>query len=138
MTTNRILERHRKNVPGTAVMQSRPLEWNEMAYSPVYPDSLYNRKFRAYVEDGILVAIVSQDLAGKNGKPIWHVSVSHRASLSGPDGGELHVRYPNWDELKDAKYNLVPVDVPMFLIFPRRSEPYTNEHPTTLHLWEEA
>ena len=51
---------------------------------------------------------------------------------------EIFTRYPSWDELKSAKYKLLPVDVPMSLEFPVRNpkEGYLNVAQTCLHLWE--
>jgi hypothetical protein len=48
-------------------------------------------------------------------------------------------RCPTWDELKHAAYRLVPADVPLVLVFPRRSTPpelYVNIAEYCLHLWE--
>jgi hypothetical protein len=83
--------------------------------------------------DGCLRAIVTHDAHPKYG-PLWHISISHRNRDGAPD------RCPTWDELKLAKYRLLPpdVDVPMVLIFPRKNNkaPYIDIHPTCLHLWE--
>lgn len=90
------------------------------------------RTYDAEVDDGKLRAVVSQDQIREG--PRWHISVSHRTT----DG--RHVRLPTWDELKHAKYMLVPVDCAMVLIITRKklpeSAPYVDLHPTTLHLWE--
>lgn len=83
--------------------------------------------YTASVGDGNLRACVSREPAGKNGKMLWHISVSHRE------------RMPTWDEMKMAAYRLVPADVPLILIFPRRSTPkgkYTNVFEYCLHLYE--
>lgn len=67
-----------------------------------------------------LRAIVSRDGPGE----YWHISISHA------DG-----RYPTWDEIADARYDLIPLDVDMALILPP-PEDYTNHHPTVLQLTE--
>ncbi len=85
--------------------------------------------FQASVHDGVLSIIVSHDGG------MWHISVAHRAGW-GDGGKEILTRLPTWDELKWAKYGLVPVDVPMTLDFPRSTDPYVNVHETCLHLWE--
>jgi hypothetical protein len=53
----------------------------------------------------------------------WHLSISR------PD------RLPSWEELRDARYALVPEDVTMAMFLPPRSE-YVNVHETCLHLYE--
>jgi hypothetical protein len=55
--------------------------------------------------------------------PAWHLSISHPH------------RYPNWDEIHDARYQLVPDDVTMAMILPPKSE-YVNLHPNCFHLHE--
>jgi hypothetical protein len=77
--------------------------------------------------------MVGREPAGTGGRLLWHISVSHRDANSQPD------RCPNWDELKHAAYRLVPADVPLVLIFPRRTTPkklYVNVMESCLHLWE--
>lgn len=89
-----------------------------------------HRCYTAAAEDGLFKAVVSKDPAGPGGKLIWHLSVSKVDRHGSPD------RCPTWDELKSAKYQLVPEDVCMVLIFPRKSAPYVNVATTCLHLWE--
>lgn len=113
---------HRK-IPGSLSLAAQHILWSDWGerqaghmYGYQSPDLCY------------LKAVVSRDdtLAGK----LWHLSVSHSDAANEPD------RCPTWDELKHAKFSLMPVDLAMVLIFPRRSDPYVNDHPTTLHLWE--
>jgi hypothetical protein len=54
---------------------------------------------------------------------LWHLSISH------PE------RYPTWDEIADARYELVPDEVTMALLLPPRGE-YVNAHPNCFHLWQ--
>ncbi len=69
-------------------------------------------------ESGYLRAIVSRDLG------YWHLSVSHRSGI-----------YPNWDQLADARYDLIPHDVDMALILPPPGN-YVNANPGVLQLTE--
>lgn len=110
-------------IPGSIGEDAKRIRWIRQ------PDHPSGRPYLAEVADGILVALVSHDEV-RPGKRLWHVSVSHRDRSNKPD------RCPNWDELKHAAYRLIQADVPLVLIFPRRSAPYVNNHPTTLHLWE--
>jgi hypothetical protein len=67
---------------------------------------------------GMVTAIVSRD-AG-----YWHVSVAHPR------------RYPTWDEIYTAWYDLVPGAGSEFegaIILPRRSE-YVNAHRNCFHV----
>src|SRR5262245_56756431 len=80
------------------------------------------RMYEAEAVDGWLRAMVSRDPTTHG--DLWHISVSHWSRDRKPD------RCPTWDELKHAKFSLMPADVPMVLIFPRRAAPYVNEHPT--------
>lgn len=69
-------------------------------------------------QKGALLAIVTEDETGR-----FHLSVS------------LTHRLPTYDELKDARYALVPHDKWMVQVFPPPSE-FINIHPYVLHLWE--
>jgi hypothetical protein len=112
-------------IPGSLSDEARRIRWIRHADMP---DGA--RCYQAATPDGTLAAIVSRDRAGKGGKPLWHLSVSHRGPDDRPD------RCPNWEELKHAAYRLIPEDVCLVLIFPRRSAPYVNHYETCLHLWQ--
>ena len=56
-------------------------------------------------------------------EPRWHLSISH------PD------RYPSWDEIHSARYELVPDAVTMAMLFPPKAE-YVNMHGRCFHLHE--
>jgi len=64
---------------------------------------------------------VSCCVARENG--YWHISVSHPR------------RYPTWDEIYTAWYDLVPdaKDIEGAIILPRKSE-YVNIHPNCFHV----
>jgi hypothetical protein len=51
----------------------------------------------------------------------WHLSISC-----------VH-RYPTWDEIKAARYDLLPDDVTMAMLLPPRSD-YVNLHKNCFHL----
>ena len=53
----------------------------------------------------------------------WHLSISHPT------------RYPTWDEIRDARYDLLPDDCTMAMLLPPRAE-YVNLHPNCFHLHE--
>ena len=66
-----------------------------------------------------LVALVTRDGPERH----WHISVSRKD------------RYPTWDEIKAARYDLIPDAVTMAQILPPRAE-YVNLHTNTFHLHE--
>lgn len=66
-----------------------------------------------------LVALVTRDGPDK----FWHISVSRKD------------RYPTWDEIKAARYDLLPDDLTMAQMLPPKAE-YVNVHPNTFHLHE--
>jgi hypothetical protein len=53
----------------------------------------------------------------------WHLSISRTDRL------------PSWEELRDARYELVPDGVTMAMLLPPRSQ-YVNVHDYCLHLYE--
>jgi hypothetical protein len=55
----------------------------------------------------------------------WHMSISHED------------RYPTWDEIADARYELIPNHVTMAFLLPPKEE-YVNLHKHTFHLWQVA
>lgn len=80
--------------------------------------------FLRWVSDGHLRAIRSQD------DGLWHLSVSHwpRKATRAP-------RYPSWDELAHARYELLPQNVNVCLYLPPPDQ-FVNVSDTTFHLWE--
>lgn len=81
---------------------------------------------RAY-KKGDLRIMVSQQVLGPSimagGALRWHMSIS------------CANRYPTWDEIRDARYALLPDDVTMAMLLPPRAE-YVNVHPNCFHLHE--
>jgi hypothetical protein len=75
---------------------------------------------RLYTKGGCKV-LISEESQGD--KLRWHLSIS-RAD-----------RYPGWDEIKDARYSLLPASVTMAMILPP-PEQYVNVHPNCFHLHE--
>lgn len=53
----------------------------------------------------------------------WHLSISHPS------------RYPAWEEIRDARYDLLPDACTMGMLLPPRAE-YINVHPNCFHLYE--
>jgi len=117
-------------IPGTVSEETRGIRW----FLRKDKAPLGGKAYQAQVADGWLVALVTRDEAGENGRKLWHISVSHRNHDNEPD------RCPTFDELKHAAYRLVQAEVCWVLIFPRRTTPtdhYVNLHETCLHLWED-
>lgn len=58
-----------------------------------------------------------------------------------PNGGGLHLsishprRYPTWDEIKKARYELLPDELTFVMFLPPMSE-YVNVHENCFHLHE--
>lgn len=57
------------------------------------------------------------------GEVRWHMSISRTD------------RYPVWDEIRDARYDLLPDEITMGMLLPPKSE-YVNLHPNCFHLHE--
>ena len=80
---------------------------------------------------GHLTVLVAQAVWPGWDGPHWHLSVSHRTNEHPPRPG----RYPQWDEVADARYRFVPDGVTMAMLLPPQAE-YINIHETCFHLWE--
>ena len=52
---------------------------------------------------------------------LWHLSISHP------------YRYPTWDEIYTARYDLIPAEITCAIFLPRKSE-YVNIHPNCFHV----
>lgn len=72
----------------------------------------------AAYQSGDLRALVSREFGR------WHLSLS----VSSP-------RYPTWDELADARYDLLPPHIDVALFLPPPWD-YTNHHPHVLQMSE--
>ncbi len=109
--------------------RTRSLDWREIdpgtqARVMLAPGA---RVYQAAVRDGHLSAIVSID-GGE-----WHLSVSHRLNVK----PFLPGRIPTFEEVKDARYALLPGDVTVAMLFPPADQ-WVDVHPTTLHLYGPA
>ena len=62
-------------------------------------------------------------LVGRSKQAGWHISVAH------PD------RYPTWDEIKYARYKLLPQGLTMAMYLPPQEE-LIDLHPNCFHLFE--
>lgn len=91
--------------------------WREIE-APRLP---HNGPTRAYQKGPCRVLVSQED--HKNGKPRWHLSIS------------CADRYPGWNEIKDARYSLLPLGLTFAQILPPPQE-FVNIHPNCFHLWE--
>jgi hypothetical protein len=82
--------------------------------------------WRRNVHDGRLNALVGSEPNGR-----LHMSVSHSLPRGGPG------RYPTWDELAHARYELLPGDLTFAMMLPPL-DAYVADHPTTFHLFSIA
>jgi hypothetical protein len=80
--------------------------------------NIYNK---AYMK-GDLRIWITRDLYNNN-ELRWHMSIS------------CAHRYPVWDEIRDARYALMPDDITVAMFLPPKSE-YVNLHPNCFHLHE--
>jgi hypothetical protein len=81
-------------------------------------DYIYNK---AYAK-GDLRIWITRDVY-KHGGLRWHMSISCKN------------RYPVWNEIRDARYALMPDNITVGMLLPPRSE-YVNLHPNCFHLHE--
>ena len=73
-----------------------------------------------WYERGPVRALVSRDGPEK----LWHISIS------------CEKRYPSWEELKKARYDLLPDEITVAMYLPPKSE-YVNVHSNCFH-WIEV
>jgi len=62
-------------------------------------------------------------LVGRSPKAGWHLSISTPSRL------------PSWEEVKEARYRLLPDNVTMAMLLPPTAQ-YVDLHPRCLHLWQ--
>ena len=102
--------------------------WMEAVLPPTIADAfarvgLVPRYVERHVRDGVLSAILCEEPQG------WHLSISH-VFHNGQPG-----RYPNWDEIAHARYELLPEDLDFVMHLPPPAE-FVSVHKTTFHLWQ--
>lgn len=95
----------------------RPL--GEVTTAPGYTAKAWRRT----VKDGMLRVLVGEEPMG------WHLSVSFSDDCGRP------TRYPTWDEIAHARYELLPAELDFVMHLPPVGE-YVAVHPTTFHLHE--
>lgn len=104
---------------------------NRAALDHLAPVMAYgSRSPAAYHSDKGHLILITQDQMQKAGRIIggddgfrWHMSISHPS------------RYPTWDEMKTARYRLLPDDCYMVQILPPKAQ-YLNAHDRCFHLTE--
>lgn len=69
--------------------------------------------------------IVAREPAGAGGEMLWHLSIS------------CIDRHPSWDEIKTARYRLLPLNLCVGMLLPPPAA-YVNvpEQDNVFHLWE--
>jgi hypothetical protein len=72
---------------------------------------------------GALRVCVNREPSFEDSRLSWHLSISTRT------------RYPTWDEIKGARYDLVPNEIWMVQVLPPK-EHFVNHHENTFHLWQ--
>lgn len=80
------------------------------------------QRVRAFIKGACRVLVGHED-RHTNGILRWHLSIS------------CEDRYPVWDEIKDARYALLPLGLTFAMLLPPPGE-YVNIHPNCFHLWE--
>lgn len=69
-----------------------------------------------------LTAIIARETVAPDDQR-WHLSISHPK------------RYPTWNEIFSARYDLLPLSITVAMFLPPPSQ-YVNVHPNCFHLWE--
>lgn len=74
---------------------------------------------------GECTIIIAREPAGEQGEKLWHLTISCRD------------RHPTWDEIKTARYRLLPLDRCFGMLLPP-PEQYVNvpQQDHVFHLWE--
>ena len=78
-----------------------------------------------FFQAGMLHVIVAREPAGANAEKLWHLTISRTD------------RHPSWDEIKFARYRLLPRDRCFGMLLPQ-PQFYINivEQDHVFHLWE--
>lgn len=118
------------DVPGTWEYQEPPRPVRHRLSDDVLRriaavDAAYGTKLAEamHFKMGNLEVVVCQEPV--NGRMLWHLSISHSK------------RHPTWDEIKAARYWLLPSEITVGMLLPPPEE-YVNvpEQDHVFHLWE--
>ncbi len=91
--------------------------WREMSVPGANVAGILLRAF----QKGPCRVLLSQEPHGSRLR--WHLSIS------------CAERYPCWEEIKDARYALLPLGLTFAQILPPPQD-FVNVHPNCFHLWE--
>jgi hypothetical protein len=94
--------------------------WRELQPVRLPLAAHHDQPARAFAKGPCRVLVGREDHIGKLR---WHLSIS------------CSTRYPGWEEIKDARYSLLPVGLTFAQILPPLNQ-YVNVHPNCFHLWE--
>ena len=108
--------------PGSPHELRGKLHWRRMRNDVQIGDYLCQH-YQCDRLDGFLNVLVGKEFG------YWHLSISHQTYDNKPG------RYPTWDEIADARYELLPDNTIMVMALPPK-DAYINAHPTTFHLHE--
>lgn len=78
---------------------------------------------RMYQKDACRVLVSQERYPNKGERLWWHLSIS------------CADRYPTWEEIKDARYCLLPMGLTFAQLLPPLDR-FVNIHPNCFHLWE--
>lgn len=108
------------------------VKWVRVDPGPVMKASFPGtRAWQRDVADGHLMVLAGLEPDPAYSRPLWHLSISHRTSTHPPRPG----RYPDWDEITEARYRFIPDEIRVAMLLPPRAE-YLSLHDTCFHLWE--
>lgn len=123
--TPRVLE----GIPGTVEPGYREQPIMELPLPPAMLelfDSMHlDRTTLRRFQMGPCNIMVGREPAGANGELLWHLTISTPS------------RHPNWDEIKTARYRLLPLDICFAMLLPPPDQ-YVNvpEQDHVMQLWE--
>jgi hypothetical protein len=93
-------------------------------YTEIEPPNVQGMHYvynKAFTRNGCNIWITRDVYHDNNVR--WHLSISRSD------------RYPSWDEIKEARYALLPNEITMAIMLPPQEE-YVNLHPNCFHLHE--
>jgi hypothetical protein len=114
-------------IPGTVDRNFRAEPVHELPLPPrvAAAMNLVGKSLPRLYQMGLCRIMVSQEPAGPGGALLWHLSIS------------CTHRHPTWDEIKVARYVLLPDELTFGILLPPPNE-YVNvpEQDHVFHVWE--